>query len=114
MPSRGQKGGAMNDILDQQSAQTPSPSTGSRQATQSVGSATFSASRDICDHAPRQTFSAPRRCGAIDRELEGSAAMNCEASVGPDCAQAARLRPTSRVAVLSGPLRIATCKILFA
>src|SRR5439155_566972 len=31
MPSRGQNGGAMNDSLAQHSAQTPSPSTGSRQ-----------------------------------------------------------------------------------
>src|SRR5947209_2567491 len=39
MPSLGQSGLAMNDNFDQHCAQTPSPSTGSRQATQSVGSA---------------------------------------------------------------------------
>jgi hypothetical protein len=44
MPSRGQNGGAMNDSLAQQLAQTPSPSTGSRQETHNVGSAMSSAS----------------------------------------------------------------------
>jgi len=59
MPSRGQNGGAMNDIFPQQSAQTPSPSTGSRQATHSVGSAMFSVSFAACDHTARQVVSAP-------------------------------------------------------
>jgi hypothetical protein len=45
MPSRGQNGGAMNDSFAQQSAQTPIPATGSRQATHSVGSAMSSAIR---------------------------------------------------------------------
>jgi len=44
MPSLGQNGGAMNDSFAQHLAQTPSPSTGSRQATHSVGSAMSSAS----------------------------------------------------------------------
>jgi len=44
MPSLGQYGGAMNDSFAQHLAQTPSPSTGSRQATHSVGSAMSSAS----------------------------------------------------------------------
>lgn len=35
----------MNESRDQHAAQTPSPSTGSRQDTHSVGSATSSASR---------------------------------------------------------------------
>ncbi len=42
----------MNDSFAQHAAQTPSPATGSRQATHSVGSAMSSASRAACDHAP--------------------------------------------------------------
>jgi hypothetical protein len=52
MPSLGQNGGAMNDSLAQQFAQTPSPATGSRQATHNVGSAMSSAARAACPHAP--------------------------------------------------------------
>jgi hypothetical protein len=52
MPSFGQNGGAMNDSFAQQFAQTPSPATGSRQATQSVGSAMSRAVRAACPHAP--------------------------------------------------------------
>ena len=44
----GKSGGAMNDSFAQHAAQTPSPSTGSRQATHSVGSAMSSASRAAC------------------------------------------------------------------
>jgi hypothetical protein len=61
MPSRGQKGGSMNDNFDQHSAQTPSPWTGSRQETHSVGSATSSASREVAASALRAAISAPRR-----------------------------------------------------
>ena len=78
----------MNDSFAQQSAQTPSPSTGSRQATQSVGSAMFSASFLACDHAPRQTLSAPSKCEEMDRDEEGSALIAGYANVGPACAQA--------------------------
>src|SRR5579864_8415631 len=90
MPSRGQNGGAMNDIFAQQSAQTPSPSTGSRQATQSVGSAMFSAIFRACDHAPRQTLSTPWKCEEMERDNEGWACMAGHANVTPACAQAAR------------------------
>jgi hypothetical protein len=58
----------MNDNFDWHSAQTPSPSTGSRQATQSVGSAMSSASREACLKAPRQTPSAARKCVPIERD----------------------------------------------
>src|SRR5437868_1741018 len=75
MPSLGQNGGAMNDSLAQHSAQTPSPSTGSRQATQSVGSAISSASRAACTHAPRHAFSAPRRWAEMDRDGDASASI---------------------------------------
>ena len=61
IPSRGQNGSAMNDSLAQQVAQTPSPATGSRQATHSVGNAMSSASRAVCIQASRATRSAPRR-----------------------------------------------------
>src|SRR3984885_11097458 len=89
MPSRGQNGGAMNDSLAQQLAQTPSPSTGSRQETQSVGSATSSASFAACDHAPRHAVSAVCRCQEMERD-EGSASMAGQAIVGLANAQAAR------------------------
>src|SRR5216683_4799693 len=75
MPSLGQNGGAMNDSLAQQFAQTPSPWTGSRQATQSVGSAISSASRAACRHAPRQALSAPRRWVEMERDGDASAPM---------------------------------------
>jgi hypothetical protein len=60
MPSRGQNGGAMNDNLAQHAAQTPSPSTGSRQETHSVGSAMSSANFAACAHTPRPALNA--RC----------------------------------------------------
>src|SRR5579872_697541 len=76
MPSRGQNGGAMNDSLAQQLAQTPSPSTGSRQATHSVGKAMSSVSLTACESAPRHAASAPWNCTAIERDEEGSASMD--------------------------------------
>src|SRR5260221_3548296 len=82
MPSFGQNGGAMNDSLAQHSAQTPSPSTGSRQATHSVGSAISSASRAACPHAPRHAFSAPRRWVAIERDGDTSASMGVRLASG--------------------------------
>src|SRR5271155_1650175 len=82
MPSRGQEGGAMNDSLAQQSAQTPSPSTGSRQETHSVGSATSSASLAACDHAPRHAASALYKCDERERD-EVSASMAEQANAGP-------------------------------
>src|SRR5580692_13216155 len=75
MPSRGQNGGAMNDNLAQHSAQTPSPSTGSRQATHSVGRAMSSASLAACDHTPRHAFSAPRRWMEMGRGGDASASI---------------------------------------
>src|SRR6185312_10242585 len=65
----------MNDSLDQHSAQTPSPSTGSRQATQSVGSAMSSATFEASAHAPRQAASAARARLPIEREEAISASM---------------------------------------
>src|SRR5258707_8323723 len=75
MPSFGQNGGAMNDSLAQHSAQTPSPSTGSRQATHSVGSAMSSASRAACTHAPRHAASATRRWVEMDRDGDAAVSM---------------------------------------
>src|ERR1700722_14750157 len=75
MPSRGQNGGAMNDNLAQHAAPTPSPSTGSRQATHSVGSAMSSASRAVCRHAPRHARSAPRSWVEMERVGDASASM---------------------------------------
>jgi hypothetical protein len=60
----------MNDSLAQQDAQTPSPSTGSRQATHSVGSAMSSASLAACVHAPRQAPIALRRW--LEKERDGA------------------------------------------
>jgi hypothetical protein len=50
----------MNDSFVQHSAQTPTPATGSRQATQSVGSAISSAVRAARDNTPEQACHAPR------------------------------------------------------
>src|ERR1700709_1058263 len=75
MPSRGQNGGAMNDNFAQQVAQTPSPSTGSRQATHNVGSAMSSASRAVCFHTPWAMRNAPRKCEVMERDDEVSASM---------------------------------------
>ena len=65
----------MNDSLAQHAAQTPSPSTGSRQATHSVGSAISSASRAAYDHAARHVFSAPRKWVEMERGGEASASI---------------------------------------
>src|SRR5882724_12415952 len=65
----------MNDNLAQQAAQTPSPSTGSRQATHSVGSAMSSARRAAYDHATRHVFTAPRRWLEMERDGEVSASI---------------------------------------
>src|SRR6478672_11779226 len=75
MPSRGQNGGAMNDSFAQHSAQTPSPSTGSRQETHSVGSAISSASRAAAAHAPPTASSTPRRRPEMERDGDTSASM---------------------------------------
>src|SRR6266404_3075558 len=83
MPSRGQNGGAMNDSLAQHAAQTPSPSTGSRQETHSVGNAMSSASRGICVNAPRAAFSAPRKWADIERGGDASASMGVR--LAPRC-----------------------------
>src|ERR1700730_10776875 len=89
MPSRGQNGGAMNDNFAQQSAQTPSPLTGSRQETHKVGSAMSSASRAVCAHTPRTAFNAPRKWPAMERGGEASASMGAKASARLREAQAA-------------------------
>jgi hypothetical protein len=65
----------MNDSFDQQSAQTPSPSTGSRQETQSVGKAMSSANLAACVHAPRQAANAARAWDPIEREGAVSASI---------------------------------------
>src|SRR5579859_211459 len=83
MPRRGQKGGAINESLAQQSAQTPSPSTGSRQATHKDGSATSSASFEACDHASRHAASAPATRTGMERDDEaGSASIGGRLSSG--------------------------------
>src|SRR6185295_19091688 len=74
MPSRGQNGGAMNDSFAQHAAHTPSPSTGSRQETHSVGSAMSSASFGRCANAWRQALNAPRRWLEMERG-DASASM---------------------------------------
>ena len=58
----------MNDNLAQHSAQTPSPSTGSRQATHSVGSAMSSANFAVCRHAPRKTAMIEREEASLSME----------------------------------------------
>jgi hypothetical protein len=65
----------MNANLAQQDAQTPSPSTGSRQATQSVRNAMSSASFAACVRAQRQAPSALRRWLEIERGRAISASM---------------------------------------
>src|SRR5690348_8046805 len=66
----------MNDSFDQQSAQTPSPLTGSRQETHSVGSAISSASFAAWFHAVRRAPNAPRNRFDIDRKGAISASMS--------------------------------------
>src|SRR5258708_39894020 len=66
----------MNDNFAQHLAQTPSPETGSRQATHSVGSAMSSASRAACPHAPPNALSAPRKWVAMERDGDASASMS--------------------------------------
>jgi hypothetical protein len=82
MPSRGQNGGAMNESFAQHSAQTPSPWTGSRQETHSVGSAMSSASRAAYAHALRHAFNAPRRWVEMGRDGDASASMSARLAAG--------------------------------
>jgi hypothetical protein len=65
----------MNDNFAQHVAQTPSPSTGSRQATQSVGNAMSSARRAAYTEAARHVLNAPRRWPAIERDADGWVSM---------------------------------------
>ena len=65
----------MNDSFDQHSAQTPSPVTGSRQDTHSVGSAMSSASRAVRIHAPPTAPSALRTWLAMVRDGDAEASM---------------------------------------
>src|SRR6478735_2479117 len=73
----------MNDSFDQHSAQTPSPSTGSRQETHKVGSAMSSARREVSAHAPRNTFSAPRRWPVMERGGDAEASMGRRLTLPP-------------------------------
>src|SRR6185312_2112319 len=98
MPSRGQNGGAMNDNFAQHLAQTPSPLTGSRQATHSVGSAMSSASREACDHAPFARRGAPRKRPARAREGETSASIRQRLAPDGAMLKAAGLPDTARPA----------------
>src|SRR6476659_9667982 len=82
MPSRGQNGGAMNESFAQHSAQTPSPWTGSRQETHSVGSAMSSASRAAGADALRHAFNAPRRWVEMGRDGDASASMSARLAAG--------------------------------
>src|SRR5258708_37863650 len=54
----------MKESLDQQAAHNPSPSTGSRQAAQSCGSATPSATPKKLRAAPRRRDNRPGRASA--------------------------------------------------
>src|ERR1700693_5415061 len=91
----------MNESLVQHSEQTPSPSTGSRQATHSVGSAMSSASFAACDRAPRHALSALRKCVEMERDggeasasIGGKLALRLETlkpeARSPDAVQARR------------------------
>src|ERR1700681_2466412 len=80
----------MNDSLAQHAAQTPSPATGSRQATHSVGSAMSSASLAACDHAPCAKRNAPRKWVERERDGDAWASMGDKASVMVVAAQAAK------------------------
>ena len=75
----------MNDSFAQHAAQTPSPSTGSRQATHSVGSAMSSASRIAAPAAPaqREAFHAGvRRANACSRDARpGQVPQRCPITV---------------------------------
>ena len=92
----------MNDSFAQHPAQTPSPSTGSRQATHSVGSAMSSISRAAWRHALRQVFSAPRRWPEMKRDGDASASMRerltpgCAALKGAGLPHRANQRGSSR------------------
>ncbi|MEY9461493.1 hypothetical protein ABH973_001906 [Bradyrhizobium ottawaense] len=65
----------MNDSRAQHEAQTPSPSTGSRQDTHCVGSAMSSASRAARDSAWRPAVHAARKGAAMERVGAASASM---------------------------------------
>src|SRR3954452_19608005 len=88
MPSLGQNGDAINDSFAQQSAQTPSPCTGSRQATHNVGSAISSAIRAACHHARRHTLIVRRKWLDMERDGDGSALITRDGSAEPTAAQA--------------------------
>src|SRR5205085_8590768 len=91
MPSLGQNGGAINDSFAQQSAQTPSPCTGSRQATHRVGSAISSASRAACRHASRHTLTVRRKWLEMERDGDGLAFIMPDASAELTATQARRI-----------------------
>src|SRR5438477_9731610 len=101
MPSLGQNGGAINDSFAQQSAHTPSPWTGSRQATHRVGSAISSAIRAACRHASRHTLMVKRKWPEIERDGEGSAFIMRDGSAELAATQARKIdlpycEPTAR------------------
>src|ERR1700744_2052594 len=92
----------MNDSLAQHWAQTPSPSTGSRQATHSVGSAMSSASLAARDQTPRQAPSAPRKWPEKERAVAISASITRSlASVGGQL-NPPRIARTGRTGVPTG------------
>src|SRR5947209_10443422 len=65
----------MNDKFAQQAAATPSPATGSRQDTHSVGSAMSSASLAARDSTWRPAVHALRRGAAMEREGAASTSI---------------------------------------
>src|SRR5690242_13366322 len=91
----------MNASFDQQSGQTPSPATGSRQATHNVGSAMSSAIRAAWETTPWQARHALRSGWAMERDGDASASMEREASAGLSWAQAL-IRGSLNLAPLAG------------
>src|ERR1051326_5357638 len=92
----------MNDSLVQHSAQTPSPSTGSRQGTHRVGSARASASFAAWVHAPPNARMA-RRQGAAGAGAVSASITPRLARCTHDCQRACPGVPTG-MAPTSAPI----------
>ena len=92
----------MNDSFAQHSAQTPSPSTGSRQETHSVGSAMSSASCGRCANASRQALNAPRRWLEMERDGDASASMGARLAPAAARGSSAGLPETGQASVPTG------------
>src|SRR5690242_20024548 len=92
----------MNDSFVQHSAQTPSPSTGSRQDTHRVGSAMSSASFAACVHAPPNARMA-RRQGAAGADAVSASITSKLARWWSDCQRACPGVPTG-MASTSAPV----------